>query len=62
MPLAERKARWRKLMDTVLKEDVMWWLDRFITALDPAEATAEAVEPATIAGCGRRPGLFKDIS
>src|SRR3546814_11911094 len=24
MPLAERKARWRKLMDSVEREDVIW--------------------------------------
>jgi trehalose 6-phosphate synthase len=42
MPLAERQERWRALMDTVLKEDVMWWLGRFMAALDPAEATEPA--------------------
>lgn len=33
MPLAERKARWSALMENVQTEDVMWWLDRFVTAL-----------------------------
>src|SRR3546814_10221480 len=33
MPLAERKARWRKLMDSVEREDVIWWRKRFVEAL-----------------------------
>jgi trehalose-6-phosphate synthase len=59
MPLAERQERWRALMDTVLKEDVMWWLGRFMAALDPAEATEPRREPFD-RGCGRRP--CKDCS
>jgi trehalose 6-phosphate synthase len=49
MPVEERKARWRKLMDGVVNEDVMWWLDRFITALDPETATAGPPSPAPVA-------------
>jgi len=41
MPLAERKERWEKLIDNVRKEDVMWWCELFITAL---EAVPEHVE------------------
>src|SRR3546814_18018439 len=33
MPLAERKARWRKLMDSVEREDVIWRRKRFVEAL-----------------------------
>jgi len=33
MPLAERVDRWRKLMENVEKEDVLWWLERFTDAL-----------------------------
>jgi len=36
MPLDERKARWRALLDNVEQEDVHWWLQRFLDALDPA--------------------------
>jgi trehalose 6-phosphate synthase len=34
MPLAERKARWEKLIDNVRREDVMWWCDLFLAALE----------------------------
>lgn len=44
MPLAERQARWRALMDGLLDEDVTWWLGQFMAALDPG--TTEAVELA----------------
>ena len=43
MPLDERQERWRALMDTVLREDVMWWLDRFLEALDPSDAAEPAL-------------------
>ena len=33
MPLAERKRRWRALMDNVMREDVMWWRRTFTAAL-----------------------------
>ncbi|MEG8052659.1 trehalose-6-phosphate synthase [Sphingomonas aerolata] len=42
MPLAERKARWEKLIDNVRKEDVMWWCELFITALEDAPEHVEA--------------------
>jgi trehalose-6-phosphate synthase len=42
MPLAERKARWEKLIDNVRREDVMWWCELFITALEDAPEHAEA--------------------
>jgi trehalose-6-phosphate synthase len=34
MPLDERLARWRVLMENVGREDVMWWRRIFIEALD----------------------------
>ena len=42
MPLAKRKARWEKLIDNVRKEDVMWWCELFITALEDAPEHVEA--------------------
>jgi trehalose 6-phosphate synthase len=33
MPLAERQARWRKLRETVLRQDVGWWVDRNMAEL-----------------------------
>lgn len=33
MPLDERKARWRTMMDNVEAEDVIWWRKRFTDAL-----------------------------
>jgi trehalose 6-phosphate synthase len=36
MPLAERRRRWERLMDNVQSEDVMWWLERFTSALAAA--------------------------
>ncbi|PLR09125.1 alpha,alpha-trehalose-phosphate synthase (UDP-forming) [Caulobacter flavus] len=33
MPLAERRRRWRSLMDGVLADDVSAWRDRFVAAL-----------------------------
>lgn len=33
MPLDERRARWRKLMDSIEREDVHWWLKRFLGTL-----------------------------
>lgn len=33
MPLEERIARWRPLIDNVTREDVMWWMQSFIAAL-----------------------------
>jgi trehalose 6-phosphate synthase len=42
MPRAERTRRWRKLMDGVLAEDVMWWRRRFTGALMSVPAPAVA--------------------
>ncbi|WP_211873473.1 alpha,alpha-trehalose-phosphate synthase (UDP-forming) [Plastoroseomonas arctica] len=36
MPLAERIARWRRLMDNIEAEDVIWWRRRFTEALEAA--------------------------
>ena len=33
MPLAERKARWERLMQGVSDHDVAWWRKRYLTAL-----------------------------
>ena len=33
MPREERVARWRSLLDNVTRQDVIWWRNRFITAL-----------------------------
>ena len=33
MPLDERKRRWRVMMDSVEREDVIWWRDLFLDAL-----------------------------
>jgi trehalose 6-phosphate synthase len=33
MPRDERIARWRPLMENVVREDVMWWMQTFIAAL-----------------------------
>lgn len=42
MPLAERKERWEKLIDNVRREDVMWWCELFITALEAVPENVEA--------------------
>ena len=34
MPLDERIARWRPLMDNIEKADVMWWLRTFVETLN----------------------------
>lgn len=41
MPLDERIARWRALMNGIEREDVLWWSDRFISALTSVEVPAE---------------------
>jgi trehalose 6-phosphate synthase len=33
MGLDERKRRWRKMMEVVEREDVLWWRQRFTDAL-----------------------------
>jgi trehalose 6-phosphate synthase len=37
MPLAERIARWRPMMDNIVQQDVIWWRRRFTDALEAAE-------------------------
>ena len=36
MPLAERRTRWRALMDGVEKDDIVAWRDNFVAALHAA--------------------------
>lgn len=38
MPLKERQARWRSLMNAVASEDVSWWLNCFVEALSEPES------------------------
>ena len=40
MPLAERRARWEKMMEGLRSEDIAWWSRTFLSALMPG------VEPA----------------
>ena len=44
MPKAERIRRWEQLVDTVRKEDVLWWRRAFVEALQGVK-TEKAVEP-----------------
>src|SRR5690606_17626930 len=37
MPLAERKARWKRLDDSVRKENVQRWTEAIVTDLDAIE-------------------------
>ncbi|MGD9809990.1 MAG: trehalose-6-phosphate synthase [Sphingobium sp.] len=52
MPLKERLSRWRALMDVTQREDVSWWLHKFMDALgmgdwnEAAEPDARATEPS----------------
>jgi len=48
MPKEERIRRWRALMDTVEREDVLWWRRRFTSVLI-GEEQAEAAEATTAA-------------
>jgi trehalose 6-phosphate synthase len=45
MPLHERKARWRELMDGIEREDVIWWRKRFTGALMAPGQTLDDGEP-----------------
>ena len=36
MPLAERKKRWTALRDTIMKTDIGWWRERFLSDLESA--------------------------
>ncbi len=43
MPRDERQARWRRMMDNVEQQDVIWWRKRFTDLLmDDVEVSAEA--------------------
>lgn len=43
MPLDERIARWRRLMDSVERQDVLWWRETFTDALLRAPVPTEEV-------------------
>ena len=38
MPLKERQARWQSLFDGIMSEDITWWRERFMTALNAVSA------------------------
>ncbi|OYY72606.1 trehalose-6-phosphate synthase [Sphingomonas sp. 28-63-12] len=44
MPLAERIARWRPMMDNIERQDVIWWRRRFTDALEAVQPAAAAVD------------------
>lgn len=44
MPLGERVRRWEILMDNIRREDVMWWLRRFVGALGADCMSEEAIQ------------------
>ncbi|MGE4411226.1 MAG: trehalose-6-phosphate synthase [Sphingobium sp.] len=46
MPKEERIARWRASMDVVEREDVTWWLRRFVGALSAKDEVPATVETA----------------
>jgi trehalose 6-phosphate synthase len=53
MPLAERRKRWRALMDGVEKDDIVAWRDNFVAALRAARAEgAERPRPRIAAARG----------
>jgi trehalose 6-phosphate synthase len=37
MPLAERRDRWRPMMENIRRYDIAWWVDTFIEALGNAD-------------------------
>ncbi len=43
MPRAERIRRWEALIDNIRREDVMWWCELFIEALEKVPAEREVV-------------------
>jgi len=45
MPLAERMRRWEGLIDSVRRDDVMWWRRAFVEALAGEQAVPLAQEP-----------------
>ena len=38
MPLEERKERWQSLFDGISSENIVWWRERFMTALNAVSA------------------------
>jgi trehalose 6-phosphate synthase len=40
MPLTERIARWRRMLDNIEAEDVIWWRRRFTDALEASQPQA----------------------
>ena len=45
MPLEERILRWQSLMDNIMREDVIWWRNRFLGALRAVPARASEIPP-----------------
>ena len=41
MPLEERQTRWRRLMDGIRSQDLIWWRERFLNAV-PADSETPA--------------------
>jgi trehalose 6-phosphate synthase len=50
MPLDERKRRWRAMMDSVEKQDVVWWRNCFTGRLDRVERPARVAPEAEAVG------------
>ena len=49
MPKDERIRRWRSMMDSVEKEDVLWWRKKFVAALQKAGGDQpDIVQPAEL--------------
>lgn len=61
MPLVERKARWRALMETVEQQDVRWWLHRFLDALH-GKAVGPVTIPATYPAPANEEGADSDLA
>ena len=38
MPLEERRSRHEAMMNTIRQQDVHWWCDSFLSALQQAQA------------------------
>jgi trehalose 6-phosphate synthase len=49
MDLAERRRRWEILMEEVTNRDVMWWMRRFVEALEQEKPEAETAPVTLIA-------------
>lgn len=43
MDLNTRRMRWQRLFDGLMEEDVRWWSERYLAALDAAPASATVV-------------------